>query len=165
METAMNKNGKRKRFLLLFVTLCCNAAAVTCSAGSVVQCQQITEQLGIDTGETQKEYVLYIGLDDKESQTQKIPTEAAVEQINEICKKYVDGYTYQTLNGGWRQNETTYCKETTLAYQFTGADETAVRHIMDEVLPALNQECILVHVQNITCDYYYNSATEDGKAG
>lgn len=157
--------SNRKQFLLLLVSLCFNAAAVTCSAGSAVQCQQIMDQLGIDTGETQKEYVLYIGLDDKESQTQKIPTEAAAEQINEICEKYVDGYTYQTLNGGWRQNETTYCKETTLSYQFTGADETAVRHIMDEVLSALNQECILVHVQNVTCDYYYGSVTEEGKAG
>ena len=56
----------------------------------------LTEQM-----ETGKKYVLYIGTNDKDTYEQVISTEEAREIVNEICIKYVDGYTASEAKGGW----------------------------------------------------------------
>lgn len=100
------------------------------------------------------EYVLYIGLNDKDTYTQIIPTEEAKEIVNEICVKYVDGYTVSEASGGWVDEKGALTEEVSLVYSFSGAEEADIVSIMNEVLAALNQNSILVERQDIFYSYY-----------
>ncbi len=99
-------------------------------------------------------YVLYIGLNDKDTYTQLIPTEEAKETVNEICAKYVDGYTVTEANGGWVDETNTLTEEMSLVYTISDAEESDIISIMDEVLPALNQNAILVERQDQIYTFY-----------
>ena len=104
-------------------------------------------------------YTLYIGLNDKDSDTQEISTEQAREIVDEICCKYVGGFTAFQAQGGWTDEGGALTKENTLVYMFSYADEAQITAIMDEVIPALNQSVILVHVDTVQSAYYSGTPT------
>ena len=112
--------------------------------------------LTADHSENSK-YVLYIGLNDKDTCSQIIPTEEAKEIVNGICVKYAEGYAVTEANGGWIDEAGALTEEVSLVYTITNAEEADVVSIMDEVLTALNQNSILVEQQEITCTYYSGS--------
>ena len=109
------------------------------------------------TSEQTTRYTLYIGLNDKDTYTQLISLDDAKEIVNNICIKYVDGYTVTEADGGWVDDTSTLTQETTLIYSFTGVEESTVISIMDEVLEQLNQNCILVEISDMTSFYYYGN--------
>ncbi|MCH5194474.1 MAG: DUF3574 domain-containing protein [Oscillospiraceae bacterium] len=110
-------------------------------------------ELSYDYSENGK-YVLYIGLNDKDTYVQIIPTEEAIAAVNGICVKYAEGYTVSQAKGGWVDETGALTEETSLIYTLSGVEEAAVISIMDEVLSALNQNSILVERQDITYTYY-----------
>ncbi|MCL2696120.1 MAG: DUF3574 domain-containing protein [Clostridiales bacterium] len=99
-------------------------------------------------------YILYIGLNDKDTYAQIIPTDEAVALVNAICLKYASGYTMQFAQGGWTDETGTLTQEDTLVYTIAYADERAILSIMDEVLAALNQNSILVERRGTASAYY-----------
>ena len=99
-------------------------------------------------------YVLYIGLNDKDTYEQIIPTDEARDIVNRICTKYVEGYTVSEANGGWVDETGTLTEESTLVYILSDAHEEDVIAIMDEVLAALNQNSILVERQEYVYSFY-----------
>lgn len=99
-------------------------------------------------------YTLYIGTNDKDTYTQEISLEEARDMVNEICVKYVDGYTMQEANGGWVDETGTLTQEDTLVYRLMDVDEDQVISIMNEVLVALNQNSILVEKNEVSYCYY-----------
>lgn len=106
---------------------------------------------------TEKEkgkYVLYIGTNDKDTYTQLIPLDEAKEKVNEICSRYVDGYTVQTAEGGWVDETGTLTEEQTLVYSFDEAEEADIISIMNETLKELNQNSILVEKEDLNYCYY-----------
>ena len=109
----------------------------------------LTEQMEIG-----KKYVLYNGTNDKDSYKQVISTEEAREIVNEICIKYVDGYTASEAKGGWVDETDTLTQENTLVYAFYEVTEEQLVNIMEEILEALNQNAILVEKQEAIYTYY-----------
>ena len=109
----------------------------------------LTEQM-----EMGKKYVLYIGTNDKDTYKQVISTEEAREIVNEICIKYVDGYTASEAKGGWVDETDTLTQENTLVYAFYEVTEEQLVNIMEEILEALNQNAILVEKQEAIYTYY-----------
>lgn len=99
-------------------------------------------------------YVLYIGLNDKDTYTQLIPTDEAINIVNEICIRHIGGYTVFSTKGGWVDETGTPSRETTLVYILSGAKEADVIAVMDEVLSALNQNSILIERQNVSSTFY-----------
>lgn len=99
-------------------------------------------------------YVLYIGLNDKDTYEQIIPTGEARDIVNRICTKYVEGYTVSEANGGWVDETGTLTEESTLVYILSDVEEENVIAIMDEVLEALNQNSILVERQEYAYSFY-----------
>lgn len=99
-------------------------------------------------------YVLYIGLNDKDTYSQLISAEEAKKIVNGICTKYVDGYTVMEANGGWVDETGALTEEMSLVYTFSNVEESAVISIMDEVLVALNQNSILVEKQDQFFTFY-----------
>lgn len=102
----------------------------------------------------QGKYVLYIGTNDKDTYTQQIPLDEAEQIVNEICSKYVEGYTVQQAEGGWVDESGILTEEQTLVYSFDTVREEDLVSIMDEVLVQLNQASILVERQDLTYCYY-----------
>jgi hypothetical protein len=100
------------------------------------------------------QYVLYIGINDKDAYKQIIPTERAKEIVNGICAKYVKGYTGNDAQGGWFDENGVLVQENTLVYAFTSASESEIVAIMDEALAALNQNSILVERRDVSKAFY-----------
>lgn len=157
MRTDTKKAGGRKRLLTLYTVLCCNLAAIGCSAGSIWYCRQLSEQQEPVPETVSSEYVIYVGLNDKDTQTQLHSTQEAAAIIDKICEKYVDGYSYSEMKGGWKESSGEYVNETTLAYQFMDTDADKICRIMDEVIHQLNQVCILIDQHESSYYYYYGS--------
>lgn len=112
--------------------------------------------------QTEKEYVLYIGLNDKDEYTQLISTEDAEDEIHKIFMQYLDGYTVMSAEGIWVDEKGVPTTEQTLVYSVYGAEEQDILQIMDAVLEALNQNTILLEERNVTYIYYGGSGK--GKA-
>lgn len=102
----------------------------------------------------QGKYALYIGTNDKDAYAQQIPTDEAKRIVDEICSKYVDGYTVQRAEGGWVDESGVLTEEQTLVYSFDAVSEDDLIAIMDEALARLNQASILVERQDLTYCYY-----------
>lgn len=99
-------------------------------------------------------YVLQIGLNDKDTYSHIIPADEAKEIVNEICMKYVNGYTVIEAEGGWVDETGTFTEEKSLVYTFSDAEEADVISIMNEVLAALNQNSILAERLDMSYTYY-----------
>lgn len=108
----------------------------------------------------EKEYILYIGLNDKDEYRQIISTEEAQEIINAICIRYVDGYTMSKAEGAWVDEKGILTSEETLVYTIRGEKENIIR-VMDDILPALNQNAILLEEKN-SDSMFYNGIQEEG---
>lgn len=106
-------------------------------------------------GESSPSYTLCIGLNDQDTNTQLISTDDARELVNEICLKYVDGFTGSPAWGAWTDENGEMVNEQTLVYTFHGTTRENVVAIMDEVLTALNQSSILMLTDS--CDPLFYS--------
>jgi len=100
------------------------------------------------------QYVLYIGMNDKDTYEQIIPTDEVVEIVNAICAKHVGGWTMKHARGGWVDEKDVLTQENTLVYFIAWASESDVIAIMDEVLVALNQNSILIERRDISSVFY-----------
>jgi len=100
------------------------------------------------------QYILYIGTNDKDTYEQVISTADAINIVNSICAKYVDGYTVSKAKGGWIDEKGILTQENTLVYTFTGVKETEIVAIMREILIAMNQNSILVERKNVSKTFF-----------
>ena len=107
------------------------------------------------------QYVMYVGLNDKDTYEQIISTEEAKEIIDGICFRYLDGYTIQEANGSWIDEKQNPTSEQTIVCYFNDADEGTVYRIADEVIEKLNQNTVLIEKDEIETEFYGGS---DGSA-
>lgn len=154
----MNASEKRSGFWAAIILLIVNTVAI---AGVIVflalggnQKNGGEEALLEYESSNNGKYVLYIGLNDKETYSQIIPTEEAKNTVNNIVVKYVGGYTVYEAKGGWTDETGTLTEENTLVYHLSGVNEQDVISVMDEVLAALNQNSILVERHDLSYTYY-----------
>ncbi|NLL41838.1 MAG: DUF3574 domain-containing protein [Firmicutes bacterium] len=94
-------------------------------------------------------YTLYIGLNDKDSYRQEIPTEEAEALVEGIILKYADGFTRILAKGAYTDGAGVVTFEDSLIYELLFTTEEQVSKIIDEVLAALNQDSVLVERQRV----------------
>ncbi len=161
-ETKVKEDTKTKRVeklekapALLLAVICIALAGGMGGSFTCFFAEQWKNSADIqETEERQeKEYILYIGLNDKDEYRQLIPTEEAQEIINAICIRYVDGYTMTKAEGAWIDEKGKLTSEQTLVYTIRAKEEDIIR-IMDDILPALNQNSILLEEKNSDSVYY-----------
>lgn len=121
--------------------------------------------LSADGSDEVVKYTLYIGLNDKDTYQQEIPTEVAEEIVTEIALKYVDGFTRTTAKGAWTDERGVITYENSLVCEFLYATEDQITKIMDEVLVALNQNSILVEREEVDCQFYSGAGLAVAAAG
>lgn len=130
-----------------------------------------TETLGLETEpfetETETSYVLYIGLNDKDTYEQSVATEDAQRIVTEICLSYAKGYTHMEAKGGWIDEKEQLTQENTLVYYLRGVDKADIKNIMDQIITELNQNSILLEEKTDGILYYYggNGGDSDDKSG
>lgn len=148
--------GRQK---ILEILLAVNLLATCVLAGFTVSRLQGTGDSGGIYSPTEK-YTIYIGLNDKDTYQQIISTEDGIRKVNEICSRYVDGYTMKTAKGGWVDEKKILTEENTLIYSFYGVTEEQVMQIMDEARQELNQNSILITHGQEDSAYYYGRESE-----
>jgi hypothetical protein len=102
----------------------------------------------------QGQYLLYIGLNDKDTYEQIIPTDIARGIISEIVSRHVGGWTITEARGGWVDETGVLTTENTLIYSFIYVEESDIIAIMQEVLVALNQNTILVERRDVSSLFF-----------
>ena len=160
MELREGRKGYKAVILLLVINFLMSVGIIGFLAIQYTDRSQVGQEARAEGGmlteqmETGKKYVLYIGTNDKDSYKQVISTEEAREIVNEICIKYVDGYTASEAKGGWVDETDTLTQENTLVYAFYEVTEEQLVNIMEEILTALNQNSILLEKQEAIYTYY-----------
>ena len=94
-------------------------------------------------------YILYVGLNDKDTKTQKIDTLSAYKLTNNILLNYVEGATVTQSKGIYKHNNGNVVIENTLIIELLFTDKTTVETIAKELKMALNQESIAIQKQTI----------------
>jgi len=110
--------------------------------------------LGADEVEKVVKYTLYVGLNDKDTYQQEIPTERAEALVTEIALRYVEAFTLIGARGVWTDELGVPTYENTLVLEFLYATEEQIDQIMAEVPVALNQNSILVERQEVDCRFF-----------
>ncbi len=154
MKNVKANKGMQITVFLLALNLLISAGLVGCH---IYESRRETEKCTCSQTEqsaTEEKYVLYIGLNDKDTYTQEISTKEATEIVNDICLKYTQGYTVSEANGGWTDETGIVTRENTLVYTFYGVSEEQINSIADEVIEKLNQNSVLVETQKTYYTYY-----------
>ena len=99
-------------------------------------------------------YILYVGLNDKDTKTQKIDTLSAYNLTNNILLNYVEGATVTQSKGIYKHNNGNVVIENTLIIELLFTDNDTVNKIANDLKKALNQESIAIQKFNIESYLY-----------
>lgn len=100
-------------------------------------------------------YVLSMGLNDKDTKTQKIATLEAYKMVENVIKSLqLEGATIYESKGLYRHNNGEYVTETSLRMEFLFATENQIRNLVSILKSAFNQESIAVQVENVESDLW-----------
>ena len=94
-------------------------------------------------------YILYVGLNDKDTKTQKINTLSAYNIANNILLNYVEGATVTQSKVIYKHNNGNVVIENTLIIELLFTDKTTVETIAKELKMALNQASIAIQKQTV----------------
>ena len=89
-----------------------------------------------------KKFILTIGLNDKDTYTQKYDTITAYKLIEDTLKTYTNGYTIYETKGGYLHTNGTYISETSIRVELMFIAKTQVLVIAKQLKTTLNQESI-----------------------
>lgn len=95
-------------------------------------------------------YILYVGMNDKDTHRQNITVLSAREVImNTITGNGLDGATVSEAIGLYKHNDGTIITEQTLRVEILFATDKQIKDICDTLKRVLNQESIAVEKQVI----------------
>ena len=86
---------------------------------------------------------LYVGLNDKDTKTQKIDTMEASKIATNIITSYTDGATIYNATGIYKHEDGTIVLENTLKIELYEVSDEALTAIIDTLKRTLNQEAII----------------------
>lgn len=96
-------------------------------------------------------YSLYLGLNDKDTKTQKIDTLEAYKMLCNLLKSYnVEGFTVYNAHGFYVHDDGTYTVENTLKVELMFIDEITIDNIIKQLKIIFNQESIIKQVEEVT---------------
>ena len=99
-----------------------------------------------------RKYTLYVGLNDKDTKTQKIDTIEAYKIIENLLVNKVDGGTIFEANGVYKHEDGTVVIEKTLRVEIMFATDEQIKEIVEYLKIILNQESIAVQKEEITSE-------------
>lgn len=106
-------------------------------------------------------YTLYIGTNDKDTYKPVMPTDEAKHIVDEICTKYVNGFTVHDSIGTWNDEKNEITHEDTIICYLDNIDEDTLYSICDEIRLALNQNSVLIQKEYTQLDFYSGTDNEE----
>lgn len=94
--------------------------------------------------ETCNKYSLYIGLNDKDTLEQMMPTKKFIKIISKICKSQNIGFSIKSMNGGYIHNSGIYTFENSIELSIFGVTEEQIMTLAKKLKKIFNQESIIV---------------------
>lgn len=97
-------------------------------------------------------YTLYLGLNDKNTKSQKISTLEAYKIVNNILLKFTDGATIFEANGIYKHEDGSIVIEKTLRIELLFIKKDQVLKIIDILKQVFNQEAIVLQEDQVTSE-------------
>lgn len=98
-------------------------------------------------------YSLYLGLNDKDTKTQKVDTLEAYKILCNLLKSYnVEGFTVYNAHGFYVHDDGTFTVENTLKVELMFIDEITIDEIIKQLKIIFNQESIIKQVEEVTSE-------------
>lgn len=101
-----------------------------------------------------KKFILYVGLNDKDTKTQKIDTLEAYKMVENTITKKTDGYTISEAKGYYRHEDGTITIENTLRIEMLFVTRELVKEFVNTLKVMLNQEAIAVEELTVTSELW-----------
>lgn len=101
-----------------------------------------------------EKFILYVGLNDKKTKTQKIQTLDAYAIVNNLLLTYVEGATVTQGQGIYKHENGNFVIENTLIIELLFTDEQTIQKIANDLKRILNQETIAIQKQVIDSYLY-----------
>ncbi len=107
----------------------------------------------IETVKEDVQYVLYLGTNDKDTNTPVFSEDVAQEELKKILIKHFGGYTIQEAHGGWVDEGTTY-QEYTLVIYLSDTTLDKVHLACKDMIEKFNQSSVLIQSNKTTTEFY-----------
>lgn len=104
-----------------------------------------------------KRYTLYLGLNDKDTKTQKIDTIEAYKVCENMCTDFFDGATIFDAKGIYKHDDNTIVIENTLRIEILEFDNSIVENVREFVRilkSVFNQESIAVNIEVVNSELW-----------
>ena len=136
--------------IISFVSLCCSVVCLIFALNA----NNTGTAAPAETAGTSKQYVMYVGTNDKDTYKPEHTQEEAKNIVDEVCLQFFEGYTLQEASGAWTDEKKNITHEYTLVCYFDDADKENVYKAADEVIKRLNQNSVLIEEDDISIEYY-----------
>lgn len=143
----MNKKFHKTLTIIVTVLLALNIAVTIFLASKLL----VLKEASIGKSD---QYVIYVGLKDMTTQSQEIPIEDALDIIDDICFKYVNGYTIQEAYGCRLNDSKVVTRAKTIICTFDGTSKETIYDIADEIIQEFNQDTVFIESDAIGMEYY-----------
>ena len=107
----------------------------------------------VETVKEDVQYVLYLGTNDKDTNTPVFSEDVAQEELKKILIKHFGGYTIQEAHGGWVDEGTTY-QEYTLVIYLSDTTLDKVHLACKDMIEKFNQSSVLIQSNKTTTEFY-----------
>lgn len=102
-----------------------------------------------------EKYTLYIGLNDKDTKTQKVSTLEAYKILENLLLNYnVVGATIFEAKGLYKHDNGDYVIENTLRVEIMFVEKAIIKKIVENAKTILNQESIAVQFEKVESDLW-----------
>ena len=115
----------------------------------ITGCAKTSEQ----SDNTDTQYVLYVGTNDKDTVEPVFTPEVAKQKAIEILLKRFGGYTIQEASGGWIDNDKIYTEYTLVIY-LSDTTLEKVHEACDEFIDVFRQSSILIQANQTKTEFY-----------
>ena len=99
------------------------------------------------------QYVLYLGTNDKDTNTPVFTQTEALEKARDILIRHFGGYTLQEAYGGWIDHDTEY-QEYTLVIYLSDTTPGQVHAAADELIEVFHQGSVLIQENPTKTEFY-----------
>lgn len=102
--------------------------------------------------------MLAVGLFDKDTKKQEIPTEEAFNIINKCLMECVEGATVYLGNGIYKHIDKTTVCEPNIIILLYDVDKKTINNIINKLCKLLNQECVMIEESH--CDLSFSNGQD-----
>lgn len=99
-----------------------------------------------------KKITLYVGLNDKDTKTQKIDTVEAVKIVSNLIYTMMDGGTIYNATGIYKHENGDIVIENTLRIELIECNEKSLGRLIETLKSVLNQETIIKQTELINSE-------------